>query len=385
MTEYQRVWAEINLDNIAHNIKEIRKKINENSKIMSIVKADAYGHGAIETSKVLLYNGSDSLGVAISDEGVKLRQNNIHVPILVLGYTPDLKLEDVVINNLTQTIFSFEMAQVLSQVAVRLNIIANIHIKIDTGMSRLGFRPDQSTLHIITQISKLQNIKITGIYTHFATSDMDDMAFTYEQYEKFNDFIKLLEKNNIKIPYIHVSNSGGIIDSREFDFDIVRPGIILYGLYPSKRQINDAIKLLPAMSLKTRISFIKEVEENTSISYSRTFFTNKKTIVATIPVGYADGYARDMSNKGRVLIGGEYANILGNVCMDQFMVDITNIKNVRQNDEVVLIGKQGDKEITIEEIADIQKTINYEIVCNIGKRVPRVYIKNNNFVKTVNL
>lgn len=385
MTEYQRVWAEINLDNIAQNIKEIRQKISKGAKIMSIVKADAYGHGAVEISKVLLYNGSDSLGVAISDEGVRLRQNNIHVPILVLGYTPDLKLEDVIINNLTQTVFTFEMAKYLSQIAVRLNIVANIHIKIDTGMGRLGFKPDQNTLHIIIQISKLQNIKITGIYTHFATSDMDDMTFTYEQYDKFKGFINLLEKNNIKIPCIHATNSGGIIDSRKFDFDLVRPGIILYGLYPSQRQINDSIKLKPAMSLKTRISFIKEMEENTSISYGRTFFTKRKSIIATIPVGYADGYSRNMSNKGRVIIGGQYANILGNVCMDQFMVDITDIENVKQNDEVVLIGKQGDKEITIDEIADIEKTINYEIVCSIGKRVPRVYIKNNNFVKTVTL
>ncbi len=382
LLEYQRVWAEIDLDNIAYNIKQIRKNVSEKTKIMGVVKADAYGHGCIEISKTLLFNGADMLGVAIVDEGVLIRRNNIFVETLILGYTPPQKLADVVLNNLTQTIFSFEMAKNLSETAKKLNKTAEMHIKVDTGMSRLGFLPNEESLNEIIEISKMPNVKITGIYTHFAVSDEEDKTFTFEQYSKFMEFINSIEKNGVKIQNIHCSNSGAILDLKQFNCDIVRAGIILYGLMPSAHV--KSIDLKPAMSLKTQISYIKELPEGVSVGYGRTYFTNKKTKIATIPVGYADGYLRNMSNRGRVIINGEYADVIGNICMDQFMVDITHIEGVAPADEVILFGKSSDKEITIDEIAKLQNTINYEVVCNIGKRVPRVYMKNGEVLKTVN-
>lgn len=382
MFEYQRVAAEINLDNIEHNMREIRKRVDEKAKIMAIVKADAYGHGAVEVSKVALYSGADWLGVAICDEGVQLRENNIFEPILILGYTPETKIDAVILNGLTQTVFSYENAQKLSRAAVRLGKTAYIHIKIDTGMGRIGFKPCEESIKEIVKISCLPNIEITGVFTHFATADEKDKGFTYEQYNKFVYVTDELEKRGIKNIIRHAANSGAILDMPELRLDMVRAGIILYGLFPSDEVKHD-IELLPCMSLKTHVSYIKKIDKGVSVGYGRSFFADKETSVATIPVGYADGYARTLSNKARVIVAGEYANVIGNVCMDQFMVDITGIKGVSADDEVILFGRQADKEITIDEIAGFEGTINYEIVCNIGKRVPRIYIRNSKVLKTV--
>ncbi len=380
--EYQRVWAEINLDNIAHNIKTLKTYLAKDVEIMAVIKADGYGHGAVEVSKVLLYNGASSLGVAICDEGVSLRQNNIFVPILILGYTPAQKLSDVVTYNLIQTVFSKEAAQELSEVAVRLNRQAEIHIKIDTGMGRLGFVPNVESAEVIAEIAKLPNILISGIYTHFAEADKKQSNFTNEQYEKFQFILNELKNRGLTFKTVHASNSAASILYKNMGLNVVRAGIVLYGLKPSDDFENT---LKPAMSFKTQISYIKTVPQNTSIGYGRTYYTKEETTVATIPVGYADGYSRLLSNCGKVLIRGQFAPIIGNICMDQFMVDVSHIKSVKAGDEVVLFGKQGKNEIPADEIAKTLNTINYEIVCSVGKRVPRVYIKGGKIIMCIYL
>lgn len=384
MIDYQRVIAEINLDNIAFNIRQIRNIVNPKSKLLAIVKADGYGHGAVEVAKTCLYNGAEHLATAMSSEGVELRENNIFVPILILGYTIDSKLEEVVKYDLTQTVFYYETAKKLSEIAKRLDKTALVHIKLDTGMGRIGFPTTDETVEEIIKISKLDNLKITGIFTHFATSDEKDKTFTMEQYKRFRYVTDKLNERGLTDIIRHVSNSGAILDMPELNLDMVRAGIIIYGLYPSD-EVNKTIELRPAMSLKTHVSFVKEVEAGTSISYGRTYYTDKETKIATIPVGYADGYSRVLSNHARVIIKGQYAKQVGNICMDQFMADISHIPDVKENDEVILMGKSGDAEITAEELAKIQGTINYEVVCNVGKRVPRVYIKGGKILKTVRL
>ena len=376
MIDYERVIAEINLDNIAYNMANIRKAIDKNTSIMAVVKADAYGHGAVEVAKTALYNGANWLGVAIIDEAIELRKNNIFEPILILGHTIEHKLLQVIKYNITQTVFSYDMAKKLSDEASKIKKSVDIHIKIDTGMSRLGFLPTQETIQEILAIKNLPYINITGIFTHFATADMEDKTFTKEQFEKYMWVINKLEEKGVNNLIKHISNSGAILDLKEYRLDMVRAGIILYGMYPSSQVLKN-IDLKPAMSLKTHISYVKEIEPNVSVSYCRTYFTNKKTKIATIPVGYADGYARILSNKARVFVNGYYANVVGNICMDQFMIDVTHIPNVQEGDIVTLMGDG----ITAEELASLQNTINYEVVCNIGKRVPRVYIKNNEFLK----
>lgn len=383
MDKYNRVVSEINLDTIAHNTKQIRKIVNDKTDIMVIIKADAYGHGAVEVAKVALYNGASAIGVAISDEGIQIRNNNINVPILILGYTPEAKIDEVIKYNLIQTVFTYEMAEAISKVAIKLEKIAQIHIKLDTGMNRIGFLPIGKSIDDIIKISKLKNIEINGIFTHFATSDEKDKSFTYKQAQIYQNFVNKLEALGLHIPVKHVSNSGAIIDLPEFAFNMVRAGIILYGMYPSEDVDKSKIDLKPAMSLKTQVSYIKEISENNPISYGRTYYTKTNTKIATIPVGYADGYSRALSNKGRVLINGEYANIVGRICMDQFMIDVTHIPNVNIGDDVILIGEQNDKAVTAQEIAKLIGTINYEVVCMISKRIPRVYIKNNAILKTV--
>lgn len=383
MTDYQRVTAEIDLDAVAYNIKNIRKKVKKETMIMGVVKADAYGHGAVEVSKVLLYNGADWLGVAMIDEAVQLRKNNIMVPILILGYTPEAEIEDVVRYDIIQTVFSYEMAKMVSDAAVKLGKTAKIHIKVDTGMGRIGFIPEENIGDEVLKISKLPNIEINGIFTHFSTSDEKDKTFTKLQYDRFKYAIDEIEKKGIKLAVKHCANSAAIMDFDDLGFNMVRAGIILYGMYPSDEVIKENLSLKPVMSIKTHISYVKKVGKNIPVSYGRTYYTDKESVIATVPVGYADGYIRKMQNGGRVIVNGHYANIVGRVCMDQFMIDITDVPDVSSGDEVILMGSDGKLSITAEEIAHVLDTINYEVVCMIGKRVPREYIKNNEIIKTV--
>jgi len=383
LQNHQRLWAEINLDNLAQNVKIINNMIPKTSKFMAVVKADGYGHGSLEVAKVCLYNGADILGVAILDEGIHLRENNIPSEILVLGYTESLRLSNIVKYDLTQTIFNKEMAQELNEHAKNLNKKAKIHIKIDTGLSRLGFLPSEMFMKDIEEIKNLPYIEITGCYTHFAEADSTDTYFTTEQYNKFIEVKKGLESIGLSGICFHVSNSAAILKFSDYSLDISRAGIILYGLSPSPDIDVEKLGLLPVMSLKTRISNIKTLKKGVSVGYARTFFTSHETVIATIPVGYADGYARANSNKGKVLVNGEYANIIGRICMDQMMIDITNIKDVKPEDTVTLIGEDDGQKIRADEIAQTIGTIAHEVVCAIGKRVPRVYIKNGQIIKVV--
>ncbi len=384
MLEYQRIAAEINLDAIGNNIREIKKRIDPKTRLLATVKADAYGHGAVEVAQVCLYNGADELSVATYDEGIALRNNNIFVPILILGYTVESRLEDVVRHELTQTVFSYELAKQLSDTAVRLGKTATAHIGIDTGMSRIGFLPCEESLDEIDRIFELPNLRITGVFTHFSTADSADKSFTRQQFERFLYMTDGIEARGHKGLIRHCANSAAIIDLPEMQLDMVRAGIIIYGMFPSG-EVGRDINLMPAMSIKTHVSYVKELPAGIGVGYGRTYYTDKLTKIATVPVGYADGYSRQLSNRARMIVNGEYANVIGNVCMDQLMLDITHIDNVKMGDEVTVMGVCGDKSVSAEELGEMTGTINYEIVCGIGKRVPRVYIKNNAVVKTVTL
>ncbi len=380
---YKRLVAEIDLDAVDFNIKSIIKRVGGRAKIIGTVKADAYGHGAVEVAEVLAENGVDMFSVAMTDEGINLRNNGIKAPVLVLGLTPPEYVKEAVEYDLIQTVSDYNTAEAISKAAKELNKKAVIHIKIDTGMGRIGFRPEKESFDEIENISKLDNIEINGIFTHFCTSDEKDKTFTYVQKEKFVYAVKELEKRGINIALKHASASAGLMDFDDLFFNAVRPGIILYGYYPSDDVMKDRLPVKPVMSLKSRVMFIKDIENGDTIGYGRTYKANEKRIIATIPAGYADGYNRLLSNKGCVLINGKRAPLRGRICMDQCMADITGIE-AEQWDEAVLMGKQGNEEITADEIAKEIGTISYEVLCMISKRVPRVYIKNGKIQKEVN-
>ena len=312
--------------------------------------------------------------MAIAAEGRELRAAGITIPILVLGYTPAGDIPILIESDLTQTIFSYEMAKFISYEACKLGKRIKIHIKVDTGMGRIGFVPHPESIEQIVDINKLPNIEIEGIYTHFASADEEDPSYTKEQSSIFHGFLKELNQVDIDFPIIHAANSAGIIMHKNTHLSMVRLGIVLYGHYPSEVASTYGLNIIPAMSLKTQVVHVKEVPKGQSIGYNRNYTTTKPTKIATIPIGYADGYGRGLSNKGRVLIRGEYAPVVGNICMDQFMVDVTHMNYVDVGDEVVIFGKQDSNEITVEEIASLLGTINYEIICMIGKRIPRIYV-----------
>ncbi|WP_410496318.1 alanine racemase [Cellulosilyticum sp. ST5] len=370
-----RVVAEVNLGAIEHNYKQIRQHIPNHTEMMAIVKADGYGHGAKEVANFLQEQGVNRFAVAIVAEGEELRSSGITSPILVLGYTPRADIKALIENDLTQTVFSYEMAKTISDEAGRLGKTVNIHLKVDTGMGRIGFLSSPKSIEEILMITKLPHINLEGIFTHFSTADEEDTSYTKEQWSIFEGFLKELSEVGLELPIIHAANSAAIMCHEYTHLNLVRPGIILYGYYPSPYLEGKVLDLEPAMTLKTQVVHVKELPEGQYVGYGRKFYTHQKTKIATIPVGYADGYSRNLGNKGRVLIRGQYAPIIGNICMDQFMVDVTHIKGISVEDEVVLFGKQQDAVIPVEEIAQSLGTINYEIVCMIGKRVPRIYIK----------
>ena len=380
-----RAWAEINLDNIAHNVREIRRVTNKNAEIMGVVKADAYGHGVFEVTRTLLSNGVSRLAVSMLDEAIQLRREGIEVPILILGYTDPARANEILENDVTQSVYSHELAQALSKEAVRQGKKVKLHIKIDTGMSRIGFMPGYSAVKNVIEIEKLPNVIIEGLFTHFASADERDRDYTLMQFEKFMSICCELQRIGIHIPVKHCANSAGIIEYPEMHLDMVRPGIILYGMYPSNEVCKEKIDLKPAMTLKANVIMVKEVEKNTPISYGRIFTTERKSKIATIPIGYADGYSRMLSNKGRVLINGQFAPVVGRICMDQCMIDVTDIEgDVEVGDEIVLIGEQGQRNISVEDVAETIGIINYELVCIVGKRIPRAYVQNGKISKILN-
>lgn len=377
------VWAEINLDNLKSNMKEIRK-ISKSKEIIAVVKADAYGHGALDVAPVLLENGATKLAVAVLSEAVELRNGGIHCPIMILGFTPPSLVDTLIRNDVEQTVYSYELAEEISKMAVKRNKVARIHIAVDTGMGRIGFLPDEESIEQVYKISKLPNIVIEGLFTHFATADEADKEYTFYQIKKYNWFYERLKESNININIRHIGNSAAIIDLAESHYDAVRPGIILYGCYPSDEVRKENINLKPVLSLKTNIVHVKNVPLDTSISYGREFRTKRESIIATLPVGYADGYSRSLFNKAKVIVNGQFAKVVGRICMDQCMIDVTDIPQVKVGDEVILIGEQNGLKFSVDDIAELMGTINYEVTCMISRRVPRVYIKNGKIAKVRN-
>lgn len=369
------VWAEIDLGAIGHNLAEIRRSLEPKTKIMAIVKANGYGHGSIQVARTVLAKGAERLGIAILQEGIELRKAGFGVPILILGHTPVEMAKDVVRYNLIQTVFDFDTAEAISWAAVQARKSAKIHLKVDTGMGRLGFPlHDKKNLDIILKIAQLPNLEIEGIYSHFAVSDIVDKEFSYLQLERFFDSVEKLKKKGLEIPVKHISNSGGILDLPQAHLNMVRAGISIYGLYPSEEVSRAKVKLKPAMSLKARIAQVKKVPKGVTISYGRTYETSTEETIATLPIGYADGYTRLLSNKAQVLVRGKKTPVIGRICMDQCMINITGIPNVEVGEEVVLFGSQGQEHISVEDLANLIGTINYEIVCMISARVPRLYM-----------
>lgn len=368
-------WAEINLSAIAHNLKELRMVTGSQAKIMAVVKANGYGHGAVEVSTMALANGACYLGVAILNEAVELRQAGIKAPILIMGFTPPEQVFDAVKEDITLTVYNIEGAKAISEAAARLGKKAKIHVKVDTGMGRLGFSSDISTAGEIMKIAAFPAVELEGMFTHFAVADIKDKEYSKRQFEKFSEIDNELRNHGLNIPIKHTANSAAIIDLPDFHADMVRAGVSLYGLYPSDEVFKDKVDLIPAMTFKARVANVKTVPEGTSISYGRTYITAKETKVATIPVGYADGYTRLFSNRAHVIVKGVRVPVIGRVCMDQFMVDVSNIPDVAIGDEVILMGSQGDQEVTADELADLIGTINYEIVCMVSSRVPRIYTR----------
>lgn len=381
MKEYYRVYADIDLDAIYENVKNAKALLKKDTKMMAIVKADGYGHGAVEVARQI-DELVDAYGVAILEEGIELRKAGFTKPILILGYTPKPLYPAMIRYDIATAVFTMEMTKEISDTAVAMHKNANIHIKLDTGMSRIGFAITKESKEIIEQIAKLPGIEIKGCFSHFARMDEKDKTKANEQFAKFTKMVNALEKDGVDLGIRHISNSAGIMEAPEVQMDMVRNGICLYGLYPSEEVQKERLPLKPAMELKAYVSYVKTLEPGVEIGYGGTYTTTKKTRVATIPVGYADGYSRCLSGKGSVLIHGKKAPILGRVCMDQFMVDVTDIDNVCVGDRVTLFGKDGDSCITIEEISAMAHSFNYEFVCDIGKRIPRVYYRHGKVIET---
>lgn len=372
MKEYYRVEADIDLDAICRNLQNTRKIIKPGTKLMAIVKADGYGHGAVAVARAVRPL-VDAYGVAIVEEGIELRNSKITEPVLVLGCTPPELLPELVTYDIMPAVADYGFARLLSEEAQRQNKIAGIHIKLDTGMSRIGFSITEESVETIKKISRLPGIKIEGCFSHFSKADETDKTYAKKQLESFLWMLGRLSEEGIQIPIRHISNSAGIMDLPEANLDMVRSGISTYGLYPSEEVKKERLPLEPAMSIRSRISFLKEVPAGTCIGYGGSYVTQKPTRVATVPVGYGDGYPRALSNQGRVLIQGKSCPIIGRVCMDQFMVDVSSLSSVQNAEEVILLGKSGEEEITMEEIGNLSASFNYEAACDVGKRIPRVY------------
>jgi len=369
-------WAEINITNLDYNIKQIKEKVGPNKKITGIIKADGYGHGAVKCATVLRANGIESFGVATLSEAVRLREAGFVLEeILVLGLTPDPYVDTIVEHRLTPVVCDFKNAQAISLAAEKEGIIIKGFIAVDSGMGMIGYIPeDAAALEDIKAISELPNFKIQGLFSHFATADAEDKTYSAVQEQRFATFYKKLRDADIDIPCRALSNSAAIMEIPSAHYDMVRPGIILYGCYPSDEVDRSQIDLKPVMSVKANIVHLKKVPAGTTVSYGRKWTATKDSLIATIPLGYADGFPRPYSGKGKVLVNGVVAPIAGNICMDQCMIDVTNVPYVRLGDEVTIIGKDGIYEILADDIAAATGTINYEIVCAFGQRLPKVYV-----------
>ena len=371
---YFRTQAAIDLDAVEYNFNNTKAKLPEGVKLLAVIKADAYGHGAVEIGR-LLDNKADFFGVACIEEALELINAGLKTPILILGYVSPEEYGEVVKNDIRIPIFHFEDAVKLSEEAKKQNKTNPFHFCIDTGMSRIGFQVNEESADTCKEITKLENIFAEGLFSHFATADEADLSKALKQQQKFEAFIEMLEKRDIKIPIKHINNSAGIMNF-EKKFDMCRMGIILYGLYPSHEVDEILLEIKPAMKWLTHISHIKTLEAGREISYGGTYKTESERIIATIPVGYADGYPRCLSNIGEVIINGKYAPITGRVCMDQFMVDITHIEGCEIGSEVILVGNG----LSMEDVSEKAHSFNYELPCRISRRVPRTYYKDGKLV-----
>lgn len=373
-----RVYAEINLDAMCSNVSQALERMKP-AKLMAIIKTDAYGHGAVRSAKALDEIGVYAFGVATPGEALELRRAEIKNPILILGYVFEEYFDRMIENDIDLALFDLNTAKLLNSHAEKLGKKARVHIKADTGMGRIGFQPCDESAEIIKEIAALNNIEIDGMFTHFACADSKDKASVNRQIERFTNFVAKVKSEGVSLPIVHCYNSASIVDFDKPLFDMVRCGIITYGLEPSDEVSKTNIKLQKVMSIKSHVAYVKKVGAGFTVSYGSTYVTDKETEIATIPVGYGDGYPRTLSNKGTVLIGGHFAKIIGRVCMDQFMVDVTGL-GVSRGDEVILMGSDGENSITAEEIGNLSGRFNYELVCDINKRVPRVYIKNGEII-----
>lgn len=368
------VWAEIDLDAIKYNIDSIKRRV-DTKELIAVVKADAYGHGALDVSKTLVENGATKLAVAVITEAMELRHGNINTPIMILGYTPLEFAADLINYDIEQTIFDLEYAKKLSEIALNLGKKAKVHVALDTGMGRIGFLINDNSLNEILKISSLKGLEVVGIFTHFATSDESDKNYSNKQYKKFTDFNEKLVSKGVNIPLKHVSNSGAIIDMPNTYLDGVRAGIVLYGYYPSEDVLKQNLDLKKAITIKTQVAHVKILDKNEYVSYGRKFKTERKSIIATLPIGYADGYSRALTGKAKVIINGKFAPVVGTICMDQCMIDVTDIGDVHVGDEVIVLGKDKDLKFDADDMAKAMGTINYEVLCMIKQRIPRVYIE----------
>ena len=368
------VWAEIDLDAIKYNIDSIKRRV-DTKELIAVVKADAYGHGALDVSKTLVENGATKLAVAVITEAMELRHGNINTPIMILGYTPLEFAADLINYDIEQTIFDLEYAKKLSEIALILGKKAKVHVALDTGMGRIGFLINDNSLNEILKISSLKGLEVVGIFTHFATADESDKNYSNKQYKKFTDFNEKLISKGVNIPLKHVSNSGAIIDMPNTYLDGVRAGIVLYGYYPSEDVLKQNLDLKKAISIKTQVAHVKILDKNEYVSYGRKFKTERKSIIATLPIGYADGYSRALTGKAKVIINGKFAPVVGTICMDQCMIDVTDIGDVHVGDEIIVLGKDKDLKFDADDMAKAMGTINYEVLCMIKQRIPRVYIE----------
>ena len=376
MKSYTRIRARIDLDAIEYNIEKMKENLPEDTKLIVVAKADCYGHGALQTTSLLsLKEYVWGFAVATVDEAIVLRRGGITKPILVLGCIFPEQWVDALENNIRITVYTEELTKVLSDLAVKIGRKAYVHVKLDTGMGRIGFTPGKEGADKIEEISKLPNIVMEGLYTHFSKADEGDKSYTMKQMEAYTWMKEELAGRGITFSYYHCCNSAGIIDLKGAGQNLSRAGISTYGMYPSEEVHKENVDLKPALELISHVAFVKWVDEGEMISYGGTYVTKRRTKIATIPVGYGDGYPRSLSNKGYMLIHGKKAPIIGRVCMDQCMVDVTEIEDVKFGDEVVLVGRDGDEYLSVETLSRLSDRFNYEFVCLMGKRIPREYVR----------
>lgn len=381
---YQRVWAEIDLDAVCYNMEQMHRNLSKNTKIIGVIKTDGYGHGAVPIGRELeRLEYVSGYAVATAEEAMLLRQAGLRKPVLILGYTFPYCYEDLITYDIRPAVFREDMVQELAECARRLEKSAKVHVKVDTGMSRIGIRPDKTGMAFVDKVLHTEGIELEGMFTHFARADETDKTSVRGQLAQIRQFMSDVEVQlGCHIPVKHCSNSAGIVELPEANMDAVRAGITLYGLWPSAEVSRTVVDIKPVLSLKSHIVYLKEVEAGVPVSYGGTYVTPKRMRIATIPAGYGDGYPRSLSNQGYVLIRGEKAPIIGRVCMDQFMVDVDGIPEAAEGDVVTLVGTDGAHRITMEELGELSGRFNYEFACCLGKRIPRVYVKDGRVVES---